>query len=97
MQLGPGLVEGRFLTRLNRFAALVEVDGEQVAAGVGVGAAVGAGTRLGTDRSVPTGVGSTVSAALLVGDSILVIVGLGLTISCPTHAIRKIPAAAKAQ
>ena len=30
MQLGPGLVEGRFLTRLNRFAALVEVDGEQV-------------------------------------------------------------------
>ena len=28
MQLGPGLVEGRFLTRLNRFAALVEVDGE---------------------------------------------------------------------
>jgi len=30
MQLGPGLVEGRFLTRLNRFAALVDVDGEQV-------------------------------------------------------------------
>ena len=30
MRLGPGLVEGRFLTRLNRFAALVEVDGEQV-------------------------------------------------------------------
>ena len=30
MQLGPGLVEGRFLIRLNRFAALVEVDGEQV-------------------------------------------------------------------
>lgn len=30
MQLGPGLVEGRFLTRLNRFAALVEIDGEQV-------------------------------------------------------------------
>ena len=29
MQLGPGLVEGRFLTRLNRFAALVEVDGEE--------------------------------------------------------------------
>jgi sugar fermentation stimulation protein A len=30
MQLGSDLVEGRFLTRLNRFAALVEVDGEQV-------------------------------------------------------------------
>ena len=29
MQLGPDLVEGRFLTRLNRFAALVEVDGEE--------------------------------------------------------------------
>ena len=30
MHLGPDLVEGRFLTRLNRFAALVEVEGKQV-------------------------------------------------------------------
>ena len=30
MQLGSDLVEGRFLTRLNRFAALVEVAGEEV-------------------------------------------------------------------
>ena len=30
MQLGPGLVEGRFLTRLNRLAALGEIDGVQV-------------------------------------------------------------------
>ena len=30
MRLGPGLVEGRFLVRLNRFAALVEVAGQEV-------------------------------------------------------------------
>ena len=30
MQFGPDLVEGRFIVRLNRFAALVEVDGQQV-------------------------------------------------------------------
>ncbi|MCH7606327.1 MAG: DNA/RNA nuclease SfsA [Chloroflexi bacterium] len=30
MRFGPGLVEGRFLTRLNRFAALVDVAGEEV-------------------------------------------------------------------
>ena len=29
MQLGKDLVEGRFITRLNRFAALVEVDGRE--------------------------------------------------------------------
>ena len=29
MHLGSDLVEGHFLTRLNRFAALVEVDGEE--------------------------------------------------------------------
>ena len=30
MELGPDLVEGRFLERLNRFAALVEVAGQKV-------------------------------------------------------------------
>ena len=30
MELGSGLVEGRFLTRLNRFAAMVEVAGKEV-------------------------------------------------------------------
>ena len=30
MELSPGLVEGRFLVRLNRFAALVEVAGREV-------------------------------------------------------------------
>jgi len=70
---------------------------EGPAAGVGVGAAVGTGTRLGTDRRVATGVGSDVDVAVLAGDSILVIAGEGLTTSCPTHAIRKIPAAAKGQ
>ncbi len=30
MKLEPDLVEGRFVTRLNRFAALVEVDGKEV-------------------------------------------------------------------
>ena len=30
MELGPDLVEGRFLERLNRFAALVEVAGQEV-------------------------------------------------------------------
>ena len=30
MELGPDLVEGHFLERLNRFAALVEVDGQEV-------------------------------------------------------------------
>ena len=29
MQLGADLVEGRFLTRLNRFAALVDIEGEE--------------------------------------------------------------------
>ena len=29
MQLGAALVEGRFLTRLNRFAALVDIEGEE--------------------------------------------------------------------
>ena len=29
MQLGADLVEGRFLTRLNRFAALVDFEGEE--------------------------------------------------------------------
>ena len=30
MKLGPGLVNGTFITRLNRFAALVDVEGEEV-------------------------------------------------------------------
>jgi sugar fermentation stimulation protein A len=30
VQLGPGLIEGRFLVRLNRFAAAVEVAGQEV-------------------------------------------------------------------
>ena len=30
MRLGPGLVEGHFLARLNRFAALVDVKGQEV-------------------------------------------------------------------
>ena len=34
MKLGPGLVDGRFITRLNRFAALVDVGGEEVMAHV---------------------------------------------------------------
>ncbi|PKB75095.1 MAG: hypothetical protein BZY68_01145 [SAR202 cluster bacterium MP-SAtl-SRR3965592-G2] len=71
--------------------------GVGIGAGVGVGAAVGTGTRLGTDRRVATGVGSDVDVAVLAGDSILAIAGEGLTTSCPTHAIRKIPNAAKGQ
>jgi sugar fermentation stimulation protein A len=30
MKLSPGLVDGTFITRLNRFAALVDVEGEEV-------------------------------------------------------------------
>lgn len=30
MQLSPNLVEGKFITRLNRFAAMVEVQGQEV-------------------------------------------------------------------